>query len=138
MRSSELTLSVPDIEWNMWSRREWPSTHLSEDDEVVYVTGGGPSAGRLMWTVRMSHLFLERYDSHDHAWKLMQSGLPAVHRSSQVTKKGFLRVPYTANAPDSGWLLAWVGIPALWLDRPRPPELRFRPNGWAELPDSAI
>lgn len=130
---------VADIEWNMWSNRVWPFNWVSENEEIAYVSGGGPAAGRLTWTATMDHLIQTRYDSHEHAWQLMRSGLPADQLSREkLTKKSFLGIPYTAGAPDSGWLLAWIGTPVRWVNRPRPPELRFRPNGWAELPEGAI
>jgi len=130
---------IPDIEWNMWSHRQWPFNLVSENELIVYVCGGGPPAGQLMWTVTMDHLIQARYESHDQAWKLMRAGLPTANLSAWgVTKKYFLDLEYIRKAPDSGWLLAWVGTPVKWVNRPRPPELRFRPNGWAELPDSAI
>jgi hypothetical protein len=129
----------PDIEWNLWSRRAWPFLRLQAGEEIVYVSGGGPSEGRFMWTARMDYLIQERYDSLDKAWKLIRTGLPTSHlKRWDLTKQTFLADDYTAKAPTQGWILAWVGSPLRWLDKPRPGALRFRPNGWAELPDAQI
>jgi len=126
----------PDIEWNIWSVRQTPFNDLISGEEIVYVSGGGPRAGRLMYTARADCLVAEEYLSHAHAWDLMKSALPkSVLRESEITRKSFLTSPYTLKAPASGWLLAWSGTPVRWLDLPRPTGMKFRPNGWSWLDD---
>jgi hypothetical protein len=126
---------VPDIEWNMWSNRMSPFKRVSEGLEILYVSGGGPSVGRLMWTARMEHLVQASYQSHQHAWDILRQATPSSQRAFWgLTKRDFLDRDYTANAPASGWLLAWVGTPVRWVNKARPPALRFRPNGWVEVP----
>lgn len=126
----------PDIEWNMWSVRQTPFNDLNNGEEIVYVSGGGPKVGRLMFTARADCLVAEEYLSHTHAWDLMKASLPKdVLKDTGVTRKFFLTNPYTLKAPASGWLLAWSGTPVRWLDRPRPAGMKFRPNGWTWLDD---
>lgn len=123
---------APEVEWNRWTRRDWPFKDLAEGDRVVCVSGGGPAEGILMFEARVEHLITEAYGSHEHAWQLMRTGMPAAAlRAGGVTKDVFLNHEYTLDKPESGWLLAWSSTPTRWLGRPRPADFRFRQNGWA-------
>lgn len=131
---------VPDIDWNMWQIRQTPFLDIAVGDEVAYACGATPAESRLMWVVRITHLVTERYESHEEAWDLMRTGIPASLRNAPpypLTRRGFLDQDYTWSKPRAGWLLAFAGEPVRWLDRPRPDDFRFRPNGWGWLPDDS-
>jgi hypothetical protein len=129
-----------DIQWCMWATRQWPFNLLEDGTEIVYVSGGGPHCGRLMWTVQVTHLVQEPYESHEHAWELLSTGLPRKHlKELRVTRSHFLEPgEYIANAAAEGWLMAWVGVPTRWVNKPRPTDLLFRPNGWTSVSRRAL
>lgn len=125
---------VDEIEWNLWLRRQQPFLALEEGDTIVLVSGGGPSLGRLMWTARVDHLVTERYVSHQDAWDKLRNGTPTALRTQwKLTRQSFMAIDYNRNAVESGWLLGMVLRPIRWLNKPRPAELQFAPNGWAKL-----
>lgn len=131
--------AVPEFEWNCWKIRQYPFNALEVGDSVLTVTGGGPNGGRIMNDAQIVDLVKGRYESHDEAWALIQNGFEAeILTEFEITRNAFLDNAYTRNAPHAGWLLAWWSYPEFIIDQPRPDGLRFRPNGWAEVPDSDI
>lgn len=126
--------ATAELEWNMWKSRQVPFNTLSDGDAIFGVSAGGPSAGVIMFEMRVLNVVKARYDDHDHAWALLKAGIPKTERQGD-TRRSFLNDPYTLAAPATGWLLAWSSEPAPggWLGRPRPEGFRFRPNGWGKL-----
>ena len=123
-----------EVEWNMWTRRLWPFKDLAESETIVCVSGGGPARGVLMYTTEVEHLVAARYESHEDGWRILSSGIPRpVLKQGGISRSYFLNHDYTAAAPASGWMLAWSSQPGEWLGLPRPDDLRFRQNGWAEM-----
>ncbi|MCW6004614.1 DUF3883 domain-containing protein [Micromonospora sp. CPCC 205371] len=111
-----------EVEWNMWKRRLAPFQQLEVGTRVVLVSGGGPNVGVLTWEVEVLDLVKDRYDDHEHAARLM--------RQLRISRTAFLNQDYTANAPESGWLLGWAYRPVRFIGQPRTPEHRMGRNGW--------
>lgn len=131
--------AIREFEWNCWKTRQHPFNQLEVGERVLTVTGGGPNEGRIMNDVVVEELVKAHYDSLDEAWALIESGFDAeVLSYFGITREAFLGNAYTRNAPLDGWLLAWWSHPEFIIDQPRPEGLRFRPNGWAELPDADL
>lgn len=129
-----------DFGWSMWKIRQWPFLEIEDGDEVAYMCGGTPVSSRLMWVVSVTYLVKAPYSSHEEAWELLKTGIPASIRNSgwwAVTRPGFLSQEYTVSKSPEGWLLAFSGEPVRWLNRPRPDGFRFRPNGYGWLPDDS-
>ena len=125
-----------DVEWNMWKPKQWPFDDVEQGDHIVYVSGGGPTSGRLMWEVVVRDLVKAHYRSHQHAWQLLSRSLPAeVLEEQGVSETAFLNHRYTQEAAPEGWLLAWWGDPVRLIDVPRPDGFQVHGNGWGELPD---
>lgn len=121
-----------EIEWHMWRTRQWPYLHVSEGDQFYAVTGGGPAVGTVKSKCRIEHLVLAKYSSHDEAWDLVRTGIPATVRKRHALTRSsqFLRHSYTEGTPESGHLMAFLSKHVKNVDRPRPDDFRFRPNGW--------
>ena len=121
-----------DVEWHMWRTRQWPYSDLQDGLPYFSVTGGGPKLGRVMSECRMEHLVKAPYASHEEAWELVRTGLPASERTrlGLRDKGGFIRHDYTQAAPPSGHLIAFVARHVRDVDVPRPDGFRFRPHGW--------
>ena len=128
-----------ELEWNMWRNRQHPYNLLEEGDALLTVTGGGTARGRVMSEVEVVSLAKGQYSSKVEAWDILRTGIdPEALKHFKFSKTGFLQHPYTVAAPEEGWIMAWVSYPAVIVNQPRPEELKFRPNGWAELPDSDL
>ena len=128
-----------ELEWNMWRTRQYPYSVLEEGTALLTVTGGGPARGRVMSEVDVVALAKGHYSSKEQAWDILRSGMdPATLKHFKGSRAAFLRDPYTVAAPDEGWILAWVGYPAIIVDQPRPAGWRIRPNGWTEVPDGDL
>lgn len=128
-----------DVEWNMWRVRQAPFSDVEEGMEIVYVSGGGPANGRLMYTATMEGLVAAEYHSKAHAWDLMLGSIGETRLlEGGVNRDWFFASEYTQAAPETGWLLAWTGIPLRQIDAPRPEGMRFRPNGWCEVSDAYV
>lgn len=121
------------VDWNMWQRRQSPYDELEPGQLVVLVASGGPREGMITWEVEVTAVAKGWYRSHPHAWEIMRGELREGIQKIQLTRRHFLTAPYTAGKPESGWLLAWTHSPVCRIMRPRPPDLRFRQNGWAIL-----
>jgi hypothetical protein len=131
--------AVPEFEWNCWKTRQHPFNDLEVGDSVLTVTGGGPNEGRIMNDALIVELVKGHYESLDAAWALIETGFDAgVLSDFGITRDTFVGSAYTRKAPQEGWLLAWWSYPEFIIDQPRPEGLRFRPNGWAELPDADL
>lgn len=131
--------ALPEIEWNMWRARQWPYSVLQPDDLILTVSGGGPKQGRVMCEVVVTDLIKGSYASKRDAWTLLQAQMPEdVLAAFGVNETAFMRHSHTVAGPESGFLLAWCSVPITIVDAPRPEQLRFRPDGWAELPDDEI
>jgi hypothetical protein len=123
-----------EIEWHMWSTRQWPYLRVDDGDEFFAVTGGGPALGTIKSECRIEHLVRAPYASHEEAWDLVRTGIPApVRKEHQLTRSTqFLRHSYTVRAPESGHLMAFLSRHIRNENRPRPEGFKFRPNGWGE------
>lgn len=131
--------AVHEFEWNCWKTRQHPFNELEVGEVVLTITGGGPKAGRVMNEALVVEVVKGHYESLDEAWALIENGFDAATLTEfGITKASFLGNAYTRNSPTEGWLLAWWSWPEFIIDRARPEGLRFRPNGWAELPDSEV
>ena len=128
-----------ELEWNMWRNRQHPYNLLEEGVALLTVTGGGKARGRVMSEVDVVSLAKGQYSSKVEAWDILTRGVdPETLKHFNLSRAGFLQHPYTVAAPEEGWIMAWVSYPAVIVNQPRPEELKFRPNGWAELPDSDL
>jgi hypothetical protein len=114
-----------EIEWHMWRTRQWPYLHINEGDTFFTVTGGGPAAGTIKSECRIEDLVLAPYSTHQEAWDLVRTGIPA------GVRRQFLRHAYTRKAPPSGHLMAFVSRHIRDINQPRPDGPKLRPNGWA-------
>jgi len=130
---------IREFEWNCWKTCQHPFGQLEVGESVLTVTGGGPDAGRIMNDALVVELVKGHYGSLDEAWAMIENGFDAeILDEFGITKEVFLDNAYTRQAPAEGWLLAWWSFPEFIIDQPRPDGLRFRPNGWAELPDADL
>lgn len=125
------------VHWSMWSTRQWPYLHLNEGDHYFTVTGGSPREGWIQGEARIEHLVLAPYSTHTEAWDLIRTGIPAALRKTQrhglTQARHFLNQTYTVDAPQSGHLMAFWSVPVRAINRPRPADFKFRPNGWGKL-----
>jgi hypothetical protein len=123
-----------EIEWHMWRTRQWPFNFLNPGDTILVVSGGSVDEGRIVSENRIDHLLKADYSSHEQAWELFRDGLPAAERKRLGfgSKQRFLDHEYTQDAPESGWLIAFVSTHLRDIDAPRPEGFKFRPNGWGE------
>lgn len=94
---------------------------------VVYGAGGSVIA----WEVEVTDVLTTAYDSKSDSWKALRTTFPAL--ANRVTRRAFLDDGYTLDARDQGWLLRVEYRPIRRIGAQRPPELRFRPNGWLDL-----
>jgi hypothetical protein len=124
-----------EIDWNMWQVRQQPYAELETGARLILVSGGGPTGGLLTWEVEAKAVVKGPYSSHREAWQLLRTGLDP---DKALSRRAFLEAEYTLDAPDEGWLLACTYRPVRSIMRPRPPSLRFRPNGWARLSMSSL
>lgn len=113
--------------WNLWRIRQPPFKDLADGSEVVLVDTW-PGGGRLTWQVRAQNVVASDYSSKADAVRQIASALGL--RSADVRTHD-----YTQRGPDAGVLLAWSYRPVRRLDLPRPPDMRFRPNGWLREDD---
>jgi len=130
-------IMVPGVYWNMWTTRQYPYKQLEENMQILMVSGGGPQAGVIMHQSRIKHLVKSQYQTPEEAWNAFSSGIPDALRDG-TTKSSFLKDNKNRNAPNSGWIIAWVEEPIKPINKPRPNGFRFRPNGWGEIADSYI
>lgn len=123
---------VDEVEWHMWRTRQWPYLHVTAGDTFSVVSGGAPTEGRIVSENRIDHLVLEKYSSHDEAWQLFRDGIPAAvrNRLGIRNKATFLDHEYTQQAPEAGYLMAFVSSHLRDIGAPRPDGFKFRPNGW--------
>jgi hypothetical protein len=131
----EAGIPALSISWHLWQQRLLPFRRLAVGDRIFLVSRGGPEAGRVTAEVRVTGLVAERYESKEHAWKLLRSGLRDAVVESKLTRSGFLGHWYTSRAPDEGWLLAVSRERVRELDKPRPDGMRFPRHGWFEAAD---
>ena len=116
--------------WNLWRLRQVPFNELADGSDVVLVDTW-PGGGRLSWQVKATHVVAEPYGSKAAVVNRIASGLSLP--ASEVRRNG-----YTLKGPDAGYVLAWRYRPVRRLAIPRPPDLRFRPNGWLRVDDPAV
>jgi hypothetical protein len=128
-----------EIEWHMWRTRQWPYSDVTPGDTFLVVSGGGLTEGRIVSQNRIDHLVLEEYSSHDEAWKKFRDGIPAaaLKRLRFGGKSAFLEHEYTQQAPQSGYLMAFVSSHVRDIGEPRPVGFKFRPNGWGRYVENA-
>ena len=60
-----------------------------------------------------------------------------LRKANGLTRRGFLDLDYTHDKPQEGWILGFASEPVRYVNRHRPDDFRFRPNGWAEIPDDS-
>ena len=130
-------IMVPGVYWNMWTTRQHPYKLLEDDMQILMVSGGGPQAGVIMHQSRITHLVKSQYQTPMEAWNAFSSGIPEALRDG-TTKSSFFKDNKSRNAPNSGWIIAWVEEPTRPINKPRPNGFRFRPNGWGEINDKYI
>lgn len=126
---------APEVEWNLWQRRQQPFADLEEGSRLfLVVPDGADSIIRLESEV--AHVLKYRYTSKDDAWKALRADFPILD-DFPFTKKQFLN-GYAGDAPDQGWLLAWSQVLIRKIGVVRPRELKFRPNGWLHIDDDQV
>lgn len=126
------------IEWNMWTKRQWPFLHIEEGDEIACVSAGAPADGKIMWIAKITYLVTAPYSSHEEAWELLKNAIPApLRKANGLTRRGFLDLDYTYYKPQEGWILGFASEPVRYVNRHRPDGFRFRPNGWGEIADDS-
>ena len=128
----------PGILWNMWKNQMPPYADLKNGEIVLMVGPGGPKKGIIMYEGKVRYIVKGLYSSHEEAWNMLANSIPLKVRANELTRKMFLEAEYTKNAADHGWLMAWYDFPVKWIGSPRPPELRFRQNGWSEINDLSV
>lgn len=128
----------PGILWNMWRNQMPPYNELKNGQSVLMVGAGGPTKGLVMYEGEVRYLVKEYYKSHDEAWSILSKAIPMKIRTGQLTRTMFLEVGYTQKASPQGWLMAWYDVPLRWIGKPRPTTLKFRQNGWSEIPKSIV
>jgi hypothetical protein len=135
---TEETAMQSGILWNMWRNRMPPYKDLKDGQSVLMVGAGGPRKGIVMYEGKVRYLVKEYYESHDEAWAILAKAIPMEIRTGQLTKKKFLESGYTQNASPKGWLMAWYDDPFRWIGDARPSTLKFRQNGWSEIPEWGV
>lgn len=126
---------APEVEWNLWQRRQQPFADLEEGSRLyLVVPDGADSIIRLESEV--AHVLKYQYTSKDDAWKALRADFPILD-DFPFTKKQFLN-GYAGDAPDQGWLLAWSQVLIRKIGVVRPRELKFRPNGWLHIDDDQV
>jgi hypothetical protein len=113
--------------WNLWRTKQPPFNELVDGTDVVLVDSW-PGAGRLTWQVRARQVIAAPYPTKADAVR-------QIGRALGISPSEIRNHPYTVRGPDSGVLLAWSYAPTRRLDLPRPPDMRFRPNGWLRVQD---
>ena len=120
-----------ECEWNLWKRAQPPSFLLVDGLEVVLVDSW-PGGSRLTWLVKTEDVLSEPYVTKK----------AAITRLSQhfgLTSSSVRSNPYTlAKADGPGHLIAWRGSPLKKLNAARPPDFKFRPNGWLQIEDPLV
>lgn len=115
--------------WNLWRVRQPPFHDLANGSDVVLVDTW-PGGGRLTWHVRAQNVIASAYRSKTDAVGQIAQGLG-------LTRAQVRNHKYTVRGPDGGFLLAWAYRPVRRIGLPRPPDMRFRPNGWLRVDDAA-
>jgi hypothetical protein len=118
------------VEWNLWKVRQPPFKNLDVGDTLFLACGDGDGGSEIWAEGVVTAVAAEHYDSMGHAWSIMVQTWPKL-----MSKKHFLTHPYNVGKPEEGWLLAWSYDTVRPIGVPRPPELKFRPNGWRSLED---
>ncbi len=127
----------PGVYWNMWTTRQNPYNKLENDLEILMVSGGGPINGVIMHVGRITYLVKSKYQTPEEAWNAFSKGIPNFLRYG-TTKSSFLKDNRSRNAPNAGWIVAWVDRPINPVNEARPIGFKFRPNGWGEIEKSYI
>lgn len=116
--------------WNLWRTRQPPFNELRVGSEVVLVDSW-PGGGRLSWQVRATRVLAESYESKSAVISQIASTLEWPRREVRQNE-------YTVRGPERGNVLAWRYEPIRRLGIDRPPDMRFRPNGWLRVDDPNI
>jgi hypothetical protein len=116
--------------WNLWTRRLAPFNEMADGQRIVLVDSW-PRGGRLTWEIEATNVLKASYGSKRDAERRL-----AGHFNLPV--KTVRSEPYTARGPDSGYVLGLAYQPVRRVDQPRPPGMRFQPNGWLKVADPAL
>jgi hypothetical protein len=135
---TEETAMQSGILWNMWRNQMPPYKELKNGQSVLMVGAGGPTRGIVMYEGKVRYLVKAYYESHEEAWAILAKAIPLKIRTGQLTRKIFLESGYTQKASPQGWLMAWYDDPFRWIGDARPSTLKFRQNGWSEIPESGV
>ena len=99
--------------------------------DALFLTCPDGRGGSEIWAEGVvTDVTKERYDTMEHAWQLMVQAWPKL-----LSKKAWIQHRYNVGKPDTGWLLAWSYDTVRPIGVPRPPDLKFQPNGWRRLDD---
>ena len=125
-----------DVDWNLWTTRQPPFSHLEKGDTVWIAFGDtrvGPS--QIEWEVEITKVATAYYRDLRHAWRMIAEQFPVSQFPAMkgTTWQWFSSHGYTRTAPAAGWLLAYSYEPVRHIGIPRPAQLRFRPTGWLPL-----
>jgi Domain of unknown function (DUF3883) len=126
-----------EVEWNLWQTRQTPFADLEDGDRVFLASPDGDGVRVITWEVEVTKNVKVKYASKRDAWRTLVSTFPSLRDRPGTSQARFLGEDYTQGAAEAGYLLAWSSSPIRRIDRPRPKELRFRPNGWLGLDDFA-
>lgn len=125
----------PDVEWNMWRLRQPPFHDLEEGDTVFTVEPRSGRPSEITAQARVTRVVAAAYGSKDEAWKLIKSLF--AYADLGWTRRDFIEQSYTAEAPDSGWLLAFTYDVVREMNIDLPEELVLLGNGWLGLDQTA-
>jgi hypothetical protein len=117
--------------WSLWKTAQSPSSLLANGLEVVLVDSW-PGGSRLTWLASMEDVLSEPYVTK-------KAAITRLSRHFSLRPSEVLSNPYTlAKADGPGHLIAWRASPVKKLNVPRPPDLKFRPNGWLQVEDHRV
>jgi len=124
--------TVAEVDWNLWGRRHWPFNHLEVGDTVFLVCRDAAGASLVSWQVEILKVIAEEYETKREAFEIVTSAFPVLLEGG-FRRRDFLAQPYTKDAPDRGFVLAYNYEPIRQIGIPRPGGLRLMPTGWASL-----
>jgi hypothetical protein len=114
--------------WNLWQRPQPPFESFGVGDPIILVDSWS-TGSRLGWQVEVTSVEHARYG-------LKAEAVDMIATSMEIPVARVLADPYTDAKPDgAGVLIAWRARAVHDLDRPRPPGLLFRQNGWLSVDD---
>ena len=125
--------------WNLWPTKMQPYNDIEIGDLVVSAWNekNFKKRGKLLsWVSEVNQVVKSKYESIDDAFSILTRDL--VDKPVGLTRKEFINHPYTQEAPESGYFLAYALTPKFLLDQSRPVDLDLARNGWREWSETAM